>query len=225
MTWSAFGQTLPQAVGIAISPIPMVLVILMLVSARARTNGPAFAVGWTVGLVGVASLAYALSDGADMSTDADASDAGSGVQVLLGLLFLFLAARAWRNRPRPGDEPSTPKLFGAVDTMSALKSLGLGFAGAAANPKNLPLAISAGVSISQAGATGVSGVAAVLLFGIVASTTVLVPVIGVLVLGDRTRQPLDALKVWLLANNSTIMMVLFIVLGAKMLGSGLALTS
>ena len=225
MIWSAFGQTLPQAVGIAISPIPMVLVILMLVSARARTNGPAFAIGWTVGVVGVAGIAYALSNGADMATDPDASDAGSAVQVLLGLLFLFLAARAWRHRPGPGDEPSTPKLFSAVDTMSALKCLGLGFAAAAANPKNLPLAISAGVSIAQAGATGGSGVAAVLLFGIAASTTVLVPVIGVLVLGDRTREPLDALKVWLLANNSTIMMVLFIVLGAKMLGSGLALTS
>ncbi len=225
MIWSTFGQTLPQAVGIAISPIPMVLVILMLVSARARTNGPAFALGWTVGVVGVAGLAYAFSNGADMATDADAADAGSVVQVVLGLLFLFLAVRQWRGRPQPGQEATTPKLFGAVDTMSALKSLGLGFAAAAANPKNLPLAISAGVSIAQAGATGGQGVAAAVLFGITASLTVLVPVIAVLVLGDRTREPLDAFKVWLLGNNSAIMMVLFIVLGAKMLGSGLALTN
>jgi hypothetical protein len=46
---------------------------------------------------------------------------------------------------------------------------------------------------------------------------------AVLLLGDRTREPLDDLKTWLLANNATIMMILFSVLAAKMLGSGLAL--
>jgi hypothetical protein len=67
--------------------------------------------------------------------------------------------------------------------------------------------------------------AAIVLFSITASATVLVPVIAVLALGDRTTEPLTDLKTWLLANNATIMIVLFAVLGAKMLGSGLALTS
>jgi len=57
------------------------------------------------------------------------------------------------------------------------------------------------------------------------SSVVLVAVAAVLVLGDRTRQPLDELKTWLLANSSTIMMVIFILLAAKMIGSGLALTA
>ena len=41
----AIGQTLPLAVGVALSPVPIIASILMLVTPRARANGPAFVVG------------------------------------------------------------------------------------------------------------------------------------------------------------------------------------
>jgi threonine/homoserine/homoserine lactone efflux protein len=225
MLWSAVGEALPQAIGIAISPIPVVLLILVLVSAQARRSGLAFVIGWTLGVVIVAAAAFALSDGADVAGDAGAADGGSAVQVVLGLLFAALAVRQWRQRPRPGVETSPPKIFGAMDTMPVGKVFGLAFAAAAANPKNLPLAISGGLTIAQAGVSAGQGLTAVVIFGLVSSATVLLPVLAVLLLGDRTRQPLDDLKTWLLVNNSTIMIVLFTVLAAKMLGSGLALAA
>ena len=225
MIWTAFGQSLAQAVGIALSPIPVVLLILMLVSAKARTSGPAFAIGWTAGAFVVATLAFALADGADVAADPGATDGGNALQVLLGLVFLALAVRQWRQRPRPGIDVAPPKIFSAIDTMGPAKVLGLGFVAAAANPKNLPLAISGGLAIAQAGTSTSEGLAAIVLFSITASATVLVPVIAVLALGDRTTAPLTDLKTWLLANNATIMVVLFTVLGAKMLGTGLALSS
>ena len=223
MTWTAFGEALPQAVAIAISPIPIVLVILVLVSTRARTKGPAFAIGWVLGVLGTTLVAAMLSEGASVGTDPEATDAGSLVEVLLGLLFVFLAARQWRGRPAPGVEPEPPKLFGTVEAASAPKTFGIGLMAAAANPKNLPLTISAGLAIAQAGASGGGLVAACVLFSLAASAVVLTLVAAVLILGDRTREPLDALKRWLIANNATIMIVLFTVLGAVMLGSGLSL--
>ena len=42
----AIGGSLPLAVGIALSPIPIIAVVLMLTSPRARVNGPAFVLGW-----------------------------------------------------------------------------------------------------------------------------------------------------------------------------------
>lgn len=225
MGWTALGDVLPQAVAIAISPIPIVLVILVLVSPRARTSGPAFAVGWVAGLFALTAVAYSLADSADVATDAGASDGANLLQVGLGLLFAVFAVKQWQQRPRPGVEPKQPKLVGAIDAMSPPKVLGVGFASAAANPKNLPLAISAGVAIAQAGADSGDGLAAVALFAVVASSVVLVAVLAVLVLGERTRQPLDELKAWLLANGATIMVVIFTLLAAKMLGSGLAVTS
>jgi hypothetical protein len=223
--WSVLGEVLSQAIGIAISPIPVVLVILVLVSARARSNGLAFAAGWLLGVLLVVSAAYALSDTADVATDPEAADGGSAVQVLLGLVFVALAVRTWRQRPRPGVESPPPKLFGAMDSMAAIKVFALAFGAAAVNFKNLPLAISSGVTIASAGLSSAEGLTTLVIFGVVASLTIIVPVAAVLVLGERTRPPLDALKDWLLANNSTIMLVLFVVLAAKMLGSGLALAN
>ncbi len=46
----AVGQVLPMAVGVALSPVPIIALILMLVTPRARVNGPAFVVGWLLGL-------------------------------------------------------------------------------------------------------------------------------------------------------------------------------
>jgi hypothetical protein len=43
--WNAVGQVLPAAVGVALSPIPIIGVVLMLVTPRGRVNGPMFLVG------------------------------------------------------------------------------------------------------------------------------------------------------------------------------------
>lgn len=221
MTWTALGDALPAAVGIAISPLPIVLVILMLVSARARVNGPAFLGGWLVGVLLVSGVAFALADAADAATDADAADGFNVAQLFLGLLFVALAVRQWKSRPEPGGEPEQPKLFAAVDSMGAGKAAGFGFIAAAVNPKNLPLGASAGIAIAQAGATGSDGVIALVLFTLLASTTVAAPVIVYFALGDRADALLASWKTWLIANNATVMMVLFAVLGAKMIGTGL----
>jgi hypothetical protein len=52
----AIGQILSFAVGVALSPVPIIAVILMLVTPRARANGPAFVVGWLVGLAIVGAV-------------------------------------------------------------------------------------------------------------------------------------------------------------------------
>lgn len=221
MIWTALGDSLSLAMGIAISPLPVVLVILMLVSARARVNGPAFLGGWILGVTAVTSLAFVLADSADASTDSGASDGVNVAQVIFGLLFLILAVRQWRGRPRPGVEPTTPKLFDAVDGMNGGKAFGFGVVACVANPKNLPLSLAAGAGMAQVGVTGSDAIWTILCFVVFASASVALPVIVYFALGERADAILSAWKTWLIANNATVMMVLFAVLGAKMLGTGL----
>jgi len=45
---AAIGQSLPVAVGVLISPLPIVAVVLMLVSPGGRANALAFLLGWIV---------------------------------------------------------------------------------------------------------------------------------------------------------------------------------
>jgi hypothetical protein len=49
----AIGDLLPSALAVALSPIPIVAVVVVLGAAGARTAGPAFALGWIAGLVAV----------------------------------------------------------------------------------------------------------------------------------------------------------------------------
>lgn len=222
MIWPAVGATFPQAVGIALSPIPLVLVILMAMSARGRTNGPAFLAGWALGAVVASGAAFLLADVADAATDETASDGVNLVQLVLGLVFWVLAVRQFRARPQPGTEAKTPRLFDAVDGFGPAKALGLGFVACVANPKNLPLAISGGSTAAQTGVSGWRGLVVIVVFAVVASLTVAVPVVAQLAMGQRSDAMLSSWKTWLVANNATVMTVLFAVLGASMVGQGLA---
>src|SRR5690349_10271767 len=65
----AIGQVLSFGVGVAVSPLPIVAVVLMLATPRARTNGPAFLLGWIVGLGLVGTIVLLASSGADASED------------------------------------------------------------------------------------------------------------------------------------------------------------
>src|SRR3954454_20776775 len=100
----AIGASLPSAIGIAISPLPIVAVILMLFSARARTNAPAFAAGWAVGLIAIVVIVFALTDPANVKNDgANTSATASVIQLIIGILLLFLAYRQWAGRPKAGE--------------------------------------------------------------------------------------------------------------------------
>jgi len=66
------GDLLPLALGIAISPIPIIAAILMLLSPKARTTSVGFLLGWIIGIV-VAVVAFTLLSSILPEDDPDAS--------------------------------------------------------------------------------------------------------------------------------------------------------
>jgi hypothetical protein len=136
---------------VAISPVPIIAVILMLFSARARTNGPAFLAGWIVGLAVVGAVVLALSDSGDLSGDSGPSTAAGVVQLILGAPLLLVSLRQWRSRPAPGEEAEMPKWPASVDSLTPVKAASFGLLLSGVNPRNLLLAVGAAVTIGQAG--------------------------------------------------------------------------
>lgn len=55
------GNVLPLALGVGISPIPIVAVVLMLATPRGRVNGPAFLLGWIVGIAAVGTAVLVIA--------------------------------------------------------------------------------------------------------------------------------------------------------------------
>ena len=217
----AIGDLLPSAIGVALSPVPIIAVILILGTPKARSNGPAFAVGWVLGLV-IVSVIVLLVAGDSDDPDSGSSTAVDVIKLLIGVLFLLLALKQWQGRPKPGEEATMPKWMSTVDSFAPGKSLVLGAALSGANPKNLALTLAAAASIAQAGLDGGESAIAVTVFVVLGSLTVAGPVLFYVFASDRAAAPLASIKEFMSAHNAVIMMVVLLVLGAKLLGSGIA---
>jgi threonine/homoserine/homoserine lactone efflux protein len=222
MIMGAIGDVLPLALGIAISPIPIIAAILMLLSPKARGTSVGFLGGWVTGIL-VAVVVFTLLGAAIPAADPDASQPIGGViKLVLGALLVLLAVRQWRGRPRGDDQASLPTWMSAIDSMTPVRALALGFVLAAVNPKNLLLAASAGVSVGTAGLSDGEVVVTLAVFVVLAASSVLVPVVGYLAASTRMAAPLERLRSWLVQNNATVMSVLLLVIGVVVIGKGIA---
>ncbi len=220
MLSDVIGDLLPSAFAVALSPIPIVAIVLVLGSPRARSAGPAFALGWIAGLLAV-SVIVLLVVGA--GGDSDNEDPGvSWLKVAIGILFLVMAAKQWKGRPRDGQVSKEPKWMANIGTATPFRAAVLGAALSAVNPKNLALTLAAAASIAEAGLDAADEAIAVAVFVALGSVTVAGAVLFYLVAAQRAARPLDSIKRFMFDNNAVIMMVVLLLLGAKLLGDGLA---
>jgi threonine/homoserine/homoserine lactone efflux protein len=214
----AIGEILPLAIAVAISPVPIIAIVLMLGTPRARSNGLAFALGWLAGLTIVGGALLALASGNSQENDGGPETWVSIVKLVLGVLFLLLAARTWRSRPKAGQEAAMPKWMQAIDTFTTGRSLVFGVLLSGVNPKNLALTIAAATTIAQTGISGGESAGALIVFILIGSLSILTPVFIYFALGTRAAVILDELKDWMAGHNAAIMTVLLLVLGAKLIG-------
>jgi threonine/homoserine/homoserine lactone efflux protein len=212
---------LPAAVGVALSPLPIVAVVLMLVSRRGRSNGPAFVLGWVAGLAIVGAIVLAASSGAGAADDGEPATWVDGLKLVLGTLLLLVGVKQWRGRPRDGAEASTPKWMGALDTFTPVKATGAGALLSGLNPKNTLLAIGGATAIAGTGIATEQQVVAYAIFVVIATAGIGTPVVIAFAMGDRAAEVLDGLKNWMAANSAVIMAVLMLVLGVKLIGDGI----
>ncbi len=128
--------------------------------------------------------------------------------------------RNWRNRPAPGDLPDMPKWMGGIDRLAPGKALVLGLLLAGVNPKNLLLTVGASTSLAQLGLETADAVVSLIVFVVVGSITIALPVVYYLVGGDRAHATLDNLKAWLTVQQS-VMSVLFVVFGVNLIATAI----
>lgn len=218
---SVIGDVLGPAIGVALSPMAVVGFILMLVSAGGLPRAWAFIGGWGAGVTTVLLLVgLTVSEAAGGSSD-DTRPIVATIQLLLGIGLVYLAWHTWKGRPDAGDEPSLPGWMQAIDTVTFGKAVGLGFMLSALNPKNLALLISSAGVIGQASLGGAQKSIAFGLFVLLACLGMLVPMAVYLAAGVKGASILGTARQWMVANNATIMAVLFLILGANVLGKGI----
>jgi threonine/homoserine/homoserine lactone efflux protein len=222
MAGDAIGQVLSYGVGVSLSPVPIIGVVLMLGTPRARVNGPAFIAGWVLGLTVVVTIVLLAASGAKASQNSAPADWVNWLELTLGVLLLLVALKQWRGRPTAGENAALPKWMQAINTFKSGRAAGLGVLLSAANPKNLLLAVGAAAAIAQTGAPTGDQALALAAFVLIGTAGPGVPVALYVAMGDRSKQTLDHLKAWMGAHNAAIMAVLCLVLGAKLVGDAIS---
>jgi threonine/homoserine/homoserine lactone efflux protein len=218
----AIGQVLTFGVGVAISPVPIIAVVLMLATPNGRTNGPAFLAGWIVGLSVVGTIVLLISSGASASSEGAPATWVSILKLVLGALLVLLAIRQWRGRPRGDAQPQLPTWMKAVDTFTPPRAAAMALALSAINPKNLILTVGAAAAIAQTGASTAGQAVALAVFVVLGTVGVGAPVAIYYLMGASAPRILGELHDWMARENATIMAVICLIIGAKLIGDAIS---
>jgi Sap, sulfolipid-1-addressing protein len=89
----AIGQSLSLAIGVALSPIPIIAVTLLLVTAHGRVSGSAFVLGWVLGLAVIGAIVLTVAGPADAAGDEGPATWVHVLKLALGALLVPVAIR------------------------------------------------------------------------------------------------------------------------------------
>ncbi|GHG27162.1 GAP family protein [Streptomyces albogriseolus] len=218
----AIGQILSYGVAVALSAFPIIGVVLMLATPRARTNGPALLLGWSLGLALVGTIVLLVSGGVGPSDQGQPADWVSALDLTLGVLLLWVAVKEWRGRPRDGKEVPLPKWMRTVDSFTPVKALALGTAMSALNPKNLLLSIAAASAIARTDTSAGAQAVALAVYVVLGALGPGTPVVLYFALRERSKHILDDLRLWMEQHNTAIMAVICLLFAAKLVGNAVS---
>src|SRR5262245_33220283 len=115
-----------------------------------------------------------------------------------------------------------PAWMSALDGFTGPKAGGLAFVLGGLNPKNLVFIIGAAAALAPFGLSTVDQGIVWLVFTLIATIGVAVPMVIYLLKGDSAAATLDHLKTWMAENNVAIMAVLLVIIGVKLIGDAIS---
>lgn len=190
---NALSEMLPLAVAIAVSPVPILAIVFMLVTGEGRGNALGLLGGWALALAAVSAVVALLGLSAP-------SQDGAGVaigQLVLAALLVVVIAVEWRRRPRVGEPPRPPRFMRVLEGGGPGRAFLIGIALIVLNAKDGALTVAAGAKLAEESPGLLPAIVCVALFTVVASITMIAPVVTDLVMGERATPHLRRAHAWL----------------------------
>lgn len=214
-------RIVPLALGVALSPLPIVAVLVILLTRRARIGSFVFASAWMVGTACAITIAITFAGrlkppryGLDLSSE-------GLVTLLFGVGLIMTAWLSRRGRRRAENPDAAPAWVGAVDNLSPMGGALVAFSNALTSPKNLALAIAAGAFIQSATPPLGEETLAAIVYVLVASVFVVTPVVVYFVAGKKAQPILARWKSIVTARAAVSMELMLFVFGAALALKGL----
>jgi len=216
----AFHKSWPMALGIALSPGPVLAVIVLLMTPRAKSSAPSFLIGWLLGILGIGTFIILLPG--VIASHGGISDTAGIVKVILGLLLLILIFPIWTNRPKSGDPIKVPKIFQGIDNFGMTKSFIAGVLSISLSIKNLALGASGAAHIDATSLIDYfETFIGLFLFSLVASFTLILPIIIYFLAPQKMQGIALKMKTWLIKYYTIIIVSMLLVFGLVLIYIGL----
>jgi Sap, sulfolipid-1-addressing protein len=215
----ALGHLIPIAVAVALSSIPIMATILILLSPNKRRTSIPFLVGWVVGIAAVATLFTIIAQALPTPGPKKPQVALGIAEMVIGVAMVVLAVISWR---RAGTHPSSgePKWLSAVGSFGIWTSLGFAFI-LNLRPKALLLSIAVGLAL-RGDKLNISETAVVLaIYTIIGASTVALPIIYSLFSPVRATRWLESAHGWIARNNRIVSISIMLMIGVVIFSSGL----
>jgi Sap-like sulfolipid-1-addressing protein len=210
---NTFVTLIPVAIGVGVSPAPIIELILVLFSKRRVVNSIAFIVTLLL-MTALVLVLGALGGQASGGRSPGPSPLVGWLFLVLGALLLAIGIKNWRNRA----DTSEPAMFATITGLGPAAVAFLAFGAVAVNPKNTVLLLTAGQSIGAASSPWLYGVGFVLLATLPYTLSVGYALLG----GEAATARLDRMRAWLVARNRLIMGIICGLLGLVLVLKGVA---
>ncbi|MDR3685853.1 MAG: GAP family protein [Coriobacteriia bacterium] len=221
MNATEIARVLPFALGVAASPVPIVGVLVILLGQRGRVGSVVFAAAWVLGNALAIGIAVVFA-GHIRQPRAQLDLPYEGAIFLL--LGIGLVAGAWlsrRGRKLSEKESRAPDWVKAVDSLSPAGGALVALSNAVTSPKNLALALGCGAAIRSMSPFFATDTTLALVYVVVASITVVVPVVVYFVMGEKAQAALAGWKAYVTARSASVMEVTVFVFGVALAVKGL----
>ncbi len=193
--------------------------IVILVSDRRREAGVPYLIGLVLGAALFVTIAMLAAGLLPQSRPRRHDTAIGTVQIAIGVALIVLGLTALLAR-RSRQAPELPHWMSRVDSLASGPAFGLGVA-LNARPKALLLAAAAGLILHTASLASDATLIAIAFFTLVATSTVVVPVVLTLVTPTRMEPRLGAARDWLIAKGPALTAIMMVVIGIFIAGVGL----
>ena len=217
----AIGHVLPIAVAAAISSVPIMATIVILLSPARSHSALSFMIGWMLGLAAVVTIATLAAQAIPGPRSArDPQEAVGIAEILIGVALLVVAVVRWR-RQRRSPRSGMPQWLGRVGSLGPWSRFGIGLL-LNLRPKGLLLAISAGLAIRAPMLSIGQTVIVILIYTVVAASTVAVPIIAALSAPQKMEPRLRTAEGWLARNSAVLTSLIVVLIAVVIIGTGIA---
>jgi hypothetical protein len=199
-------------VAITLDPLPLTAYILLVASRNGTRKGIGFTLGWLACLGVIIAATLLLTGGKPPRPNTAPSTFGLIVQVVAGVALLGLAWRQHLHTGRPKAEPGWQKNIDKVNVPAA--------AGIAVLLQPWVMAAAGAASVSQADLSKASGVTAIILYVVIATSSYLVMQAYVMARPEAAMRRLHGLNSWIDAHRDPAVIILFSLLGVWLIGRG-----